>query len=150
MEHFAAFGDWSPGVKKEAICSACRTYAAVDHRGMVASCQMRLGNSKESILDSSFTDVFSRIQEDTDNLYLIMPSAKTGGCSSCYWKYVCAGGCPEHTRLAVGTSNAPSPWCELFSNLLPHYLRAIALQKKRQCEIPQGVATGRMAGRSIG
>lgn len=134
IDRFAGFGDWNPSVKKEAICSACRTYAAIDHHGKVASCQMRLSNSKESILEDSFSNVFSRVQKEAENLYLIMPSKKTGSCSACYWKHVCAGGCPEHTRLVVGSTNSPSPWCELFQGLLPHFLRAIAIQMKRRSQ----------------
>jgi len=147
IERFAAFGDWEPGVKKEAICSACRTYAAIDHRGNVASCQMRLGSSNENLLETSFSQAFSRVQGDTENLYLIRPSAKSGDCSRCYWKYICAGGCPEHTRSVVGSSNAPSPWCELFHNLLPHYLNAIALQRKRRMDMPQRGATDGVPGK---
>jgi radical SAM protein with 4Fe4S-binding SPASM domain len=134
IQRYAAFGDWNPAVKKEAICSACRNYAAIDHRGNVASCQMGLSRAKESILQDSFASVFSRLQKAEENLYLIMPNAKSGSCSKCYWRFACAGGCPEHTRIVKATTNASSPWCELYSGLLPAYLRAIAIQSKRRVE----------------
>jgi radical SAM protein with 4Fe4S-binding SPASM domain len=89
IQRYAAFGDWNPSVKKEAICSACRTYAAIDHRGNVATCQMGLSRAKDNVVTKSFSSIFSTLQQNQENLYLIAPSAKSGDCSRCYWKFAC-------------------------------------------------------------
>jgi radical SAM protein with 4Fe4S-binding SPASM domain len=134
IDRFAGFAEWSPSVKKNGVCSACRNSSALDQDGNVASCQMRMDHPWGNTTAETFSDIFERMSSAEDNRYLSRPETRTGGCSVCYWKHVCAGGCPEHTRLAEGSQNVPSPWCSVYRELLPHYLRAIAVQMKRRAE----------------
>lgn len=134
IERHAQFAEWRPASKKTTVCSSCVSSAAIDQNGNVSSCQMRLDKPAGNLHQEPFSVVFDRLQARDDNIYLVQPRAKSSDCSVCYWKHVCAGGCPEHTRAVSGTLNAPSPWCFVYRGFLPHYLRAIAAQRKRFME----------------
>lgn len=131
IERFARFAEWNLSVQKQSVCGTCKSTMSIDQDGKVASCQMRMDKSFGNINNNNLTDIFDNIRSADDNYYLTNPNAKSEDCSVCYWKFTCAGGCPEHTRIAKGTLNSPSPWCHLYQDLLPHYIRAIARQIKR-------------------
>jgi uncharacterized protein len=134
IERYARFAEWDPAVKKAAVCGTCKSTAAIDQQGQVATCQMRMDKPHGNVHNESLTSIFERMTAAKENQYLAYTRDKTGDCSNCYWKYTCAGGCPEHTRMAMGTANAPSPWCHLYRSFYPHYLRAIARQIKAGVE----------------
>lgn len=134
IDPYAAFAEWKPAMKKVGVCGSCRSSAALDQNGNVASCQMRMNEPFGSAREEAFGSIFERMRAADDNRYLADPAGRTGDCASCYWRYTCAGGCPEHSRMALGSLNAPSPWCGLYRGLLPTYLRAIATQMKRRSE----------------
>jgi uncharacterized protein len=131
IERFARFAEWNLSVQKQSVCGTCKSTMSIDHEGKVASCQMRMDKPFGNINTESLTSIFDKIKESEDNKYLAYPDTKSEDCSICYWKYTCAGGCPEHTRIALGTPNSPSPWCNLYQDLLPYYIRAVATQIKR-------------------
>jgi uncharacterized protein len=130
IENYARFAEWDLNKKKQAVCGTCRSTMSIDQQGKVASCQMHMDSPGGNVHEESLTTIFFKIRGADENKYLTNPQDKSGDCSICYWKFTCAGGCPEHTRMAMGTANSPSPWCNLYKNLLPHYLRAIAKQLK--------------------
>ncbi|MHB8871896.1 MAG: radical SAM protein, partial [Candidatus Doudnabacteria bacterium] len=131
LERFARFAEWNLRVRKQIVCGTCKSMMSLDQDGNVASCQMRIDKPFGNIKDDSLTSIFNRIKNSDFNSYLVFPNMKTESCNTCYWRYECAGGCPEHTRNALGKINAPSPWCYLYMNLFPTYIRAVALQIKR-------------------
>ena len=131
LERFARFSEWNLTVRKQIVCGSCRSTMSVDHLGNVASCQMRMDKPFGNLKNISVKAIFDNIKTSDFNSYIVSPHTKTGECISCFWRYTCAGGCPEHTRNALGTLNSPSPWCDLYMNLLPVYVRAVANQIKR-------------------
>ncbi len=135
IERFARFAEWNLTVQKKSVCGTCKSTMSIDQEGKVSSCQMRMDKSFGNISSESLTEIFDKIRQSEDNKYLTFPETKSEDCSKCYWKFSCAGGCPEHTRIALGTANAPSPWCHLYQDLLPYYLKAIATQIKRGVEV---------------
>jgi uncharacterized protein len=138
IERFSRFAEWDLTVKKLSVCGTCKSTMSIDQDGKVASCQMRMDKPFGNINDERLTLIFNRIKEADDNKYLAYPQTKSEDCSICYWKFACGGGCPEHTRMVTGTVNSPSPWCHLYQDLLPFYIRAIAKQIKRSIDCPIG------------
>ncbi|MBK9391874.1 MAG: radical SAM protein, partial [Bacteroidetes bacterium] len=131
IERFARFAEWNLSVPKQSVCGTCKSTMSIDQEGKVASCQMRMDKPFGNVNNEELASIFDKIRGADDNKYLTYPETKSEDCSICYWKYSCAGGCPEHTRIAKGTINSSSPWCHLYQDLLPHYIRAIAKQIKR-------------------
>jgi len=135
IEHYAKFAEWNLMAKKQSVCGTCKNTMAIDQEGKVASCQMRMDKSFGNVNNENLSSIFNKITTADDNKYLVNTNAKSGDCSVCYWKFTCAGGCPEHTRIVMGTANSPSPWCHLYQGLLPVYFRSIARQIKRSVEV---------------
>ena len=131
IERFARFAEWNLSVKKQVVCGSCKSMLSVDQDGGTSSCQMRMDASFGNLNTESLESVFKKIKTSEENQYIASPETKTGECAKCYWRYTCAGGCPEHTRSVCGTTNSSSPWCLLYAKLFPHYIRAIARQMKR-------------------
>lgn len=131
IERFARFAEWNLRAPKELACGTCRSMMAIDQRGTIASCQMRMDTAFGDSTIGDIADAFRDIRASADNTFLVSPHRKTGSCVTCDWRFVCAGGCPEHTRSVSGTPNTPSPWCALYMDLLPAYVRAVATQLKK-------------------
>lgn len=134
LERFARFAEWNLLVKKQIVCGTCKSTMSIDQKGDVASCQMRMNKPFGNVKNQSLSEITATIKADDSNKYIVSPDKKTKDCVTCFWRFTCAGGCPEHTRNAIGTTNSPSPWCHLYQELLPHYIKAIALQYKRASE----------------
>lgn len=130
IQNYANFAEWSPRKKKSVACGACRSSIAVSHKGDVSSCQMRLETVCGNLMTQSGEQVFKQLVEHPSNWRFVNPNEQTGGCIYCLWRYTCSGGCPEHTKLAFATYDSPSPWCKLYGDFLPIYLRAIGTQMK--------------------
>lgn len=143
LDRFARFAEWNLRVKKQTVCGTCKNTLSIDHEGRVASCQMRMDKPFGTLRDNDLGVIFENMRNSDFNRYLVHPETKTENCPACYWRYTCAGGCPEHTRNALGTVNSPSPWCYLYMNLLPTYIRAIALQIKRAIDTKQSEETAK-------
>jgi uncharacterized protein len=139
IERFARFAEWNLVVQKQSVCGSCKSTMSIDQDGGIASCQMRMNKPFGNVNEEKITSVFQKIKDAEDNKYLSYPNTKSEDCSICYWKYSCAGGCPEHTRIAKGTLNSTSPWCHLYQELLPYYIRAIAKQIKRAIDVKNEV-----------
>jgi uncharacterized protein len=133
VERYAAFGEIRFRKPKAVNCRVHRSAIAINHQGGIAACQMTLDTSYGSVDDlGGMERAFERMTSSSN----IGAMATAGDdCARCDWRYVCAGGCPEYTRAAMGDVNAVSPWCELYRSVLPQFARAIAFQLKRAVDI---------------
>ena len=127
----ARFADWNLFTPQITLCGACHNYIAVSEAGDVATCQMRLERSFGNVTKTPLMDIVKKIQSSPELRRFTAPTSVTGGCSACAYRLVCAGGCPEHTMMVADTYDSPSPWCKLFGDFLPVYIRLIALHARR-------------------
>jgi uncharacterized protein len=134
VERFARFAEWNLNKKKDVVCGTGRSTIAINQDGTASSCQMRMNVPEGEVGESSILSILDTIKSSPDNLHLVDPTQKTGDCVLCRWRYICAGGCPEHTRQIFQTTNHSSPWCELYMSFFPIYARAIATQIKRAAD----------------
>jgi uncharacterized protein len=145
---FARFAEWNLDMRKNLPCASCRAMLAVGDSGQVASCQMRLDHPVATLQDAAFDQVFDALRHSDEYKYFLHPEAKTGKCAGCIFKYTCAGGCPEHTRMVFGSNNHASPWCDLYTAMMPEYVAAIGRQMERVQNVQGGEATAGPAARS--
>jgi uncharacterized protein len=104
-------------------CGAGVNYVVVKHTGEISTCQMLLHKP------------VGKIGQDTNLVQLVrakgpnpLPSQQKEGCSSCQWRYVCAGGCPIVTWRATGRYDTRSPYCDTYFTLIPEVLRLEGLR----------------------
>jgi uncharacterized protein len=108
-------------------CGAGSNYIVVKHTGEIVGCQMHMQKSS-----------FGRVQQPIDLLTqvqkfnFIATEGRTSdqkiGCSTCQWRYVCAGGCPIMTYLSAGRYDTRSPFCDTYKALIPRVLQLEALR----------------------
>lgn len=106
------------------ICGGGKTFFAVDPKGNIAYCQMKVnqpfGNVAErhSIID--FADPIATWQIG-------------GECSQCVWRHICCGGCSALADQA-GTVGEPSVMCSLMRSTLPNIIAYMGrvLQKQNR------------------
>jgi len=134
---YARFAEWDFQRPRTSSCVSCRGMLAVGEAGQVASCQMRLDHPVATVRDEKFGQVFDSLRHSQDYTFFIHPESKTGKCAGCSFRFTCAGGCPEHTRMVFGSNNHASPWCDLYTALLPEYVSAIGRQKERAQDVAQ-------------
>lgn len=128
----AKFSEWNLNRKKTVACSTCRGSVAIGRDGAVASCQMRLNEPVGKLHTNSLQSCMEKFGEDSRTQKLYRPKGKTGGCTRCEFRFVCAGGCPQHTRDVFGDLDRPSPWCFVYGSLLPTYIEANAMHLSRR------------------
>lgn len=139
IERFARFAEWNLRKRKDIACGSCRSMLAIGQHGEISSCQMRMNVGLGKITEPDAAKVFDVIRGRDDYAHMVRPDTKTGSCADCRFRYTCAGGCPEHSRQVFGTTNTPSPWCELYTGMMPIFVRAIATQIKRGVDQHLGV-----------
>ncbi|GEM_PF-1807611 len=110
-----------PGRAYPFACGAGRQYLVIDCDGRVSHCQMEMGKPVTHI---QAADPLSIIRTSNG----IVPTAELDTCSSCIWRYRCAGGCPRFTHDNDGRSRMRAPLCEVYQRLLP---AAIHLEASR-------------------
>jgi uncharacterized protein len=132
MDRDARFAEWSLDRKKITACTSCRGYLAVGRNGDVASCQMRLDEPVGNLHIASFDECVSEFGRNTSTKLLRNPDQKTGGCTHCEFRYVCAGGCPQHTRNVYSNIDQPSPWCLVYGTLVKPYIKSCATHLARR------------------
>jgi uncharacterized protein len=131
IERFARFAEWNMHKKKLKACGVCESMLCIDNGGEVSSCQMYMEKGYGNVNTEKLSTMLSAMKTDPDNHYLIKPQKKNSPYKDCDWKFVCAGGCPEHTRTVYNTIDSKSPWCFVYKELLPVYIEAIAKQIRR-------------------
>jgi radical SAM protein with 4Fe4S-binding SPASM domain len=120
-------------------CGSGRNYLAVDPQGGISSCQMARA-PLANLASFSVADARQKLQADASMKYLIDPELRDGGCMSCFYKHTCAGGCPQHTARVHSTMNHVSPWCEVYGQLYPEYVHAVATHQYRRLKFVQANA----------
>jgi uncharacterized protein len=130
----AKFSEWTLDRKKSAACSTCRGYMAIGRDGGVASCQMRLNEPVGNLRKESVDGCVAGFDDDVRTRLLKHPEQKAGACTRCEYRYVCAGGCPQHTRDVYADFDRPSPWCHVYGSLVRPYIDASARHLARRAE----------------
>lgn len=131
---YAKFAEWSLDKKKILSCSTGRSYFAINHKAELATCQMAMNNVYGNAATEDFDEILQRINKDGKANVLTQPWLRGGACARCEFKYVCAGGCPQHTKSQYGSFGFPSPWCRVYGALLPVYVESVAKQMLRRYE----------------
>ncbi|HRQ25115.1 MAG TPA: SPASM domain-containing protein, partial [Anaerolineales bacterium] len=101
----------------------------INHEGALAQCQMLL----EKPVSHTLTDNLILQVRNGPIKNLSVDEKHT--CSTCSYRYRCAGGCPLETYRASGRWDVPSPNCRIYKTLFPHALRleGLRLLKKHGC-----------------
>jgi uncharacterized protein len=107
-------------------CGAGVNYVVVKHTGEISTCQMLLHKPVGKIGEGK--DLVQLIRAKGQNP---LPAHQKEGCSSCQWRYVCAGGCPIVTLRTSGRYDTRSPYCDTYFTLIPEVLRLEALRLMR-------------------
>jgi uncharacterized protein len=107
-------------------CGAGVNYVVVKHTGEISTCQMLLHKPVGKVGQGQ--DLIKLIRATGQNP---LPSYQKEGCSSCQWRYVCAGGCPIVTLKATGRYDTRSPYCDTYFTLIPAVLRLEGLRMLR-------------------
>ena len=116
-------------------CGVNRNYLVIDHHGSIARCHM--------IIDQPVTDIWH-----SDPLLALQTTPSPSGfhnpsveekntCSTCTWRYWCAGGCPLEALRTSGRTDVRSPYCEVYQAVFPEILRLEALRLMRYRSSPE-------------
>ena len=108
-----------------AACGLGESYLVIKHTGEVASCQMHLNRPVGHIRQGQ---VLSLVAQHTRERPIGTTIDDHTGCSTCQWRYRCAGGCPIVTFQTTGRFDARSPFCGVYKALIP---AQIALEGRR-------------------
>jgi uncharacterized protein len=108
-------------------CAAAHSYLVIDHQGRVAQCQMALDNPVTNIWAA---DPLAEVRNAPSGIPGLSVDEKDT-CSSCEWRYWCAGGCPLECYRAHGRFDAPSPFCDVYRALMPDLVRLEGLRLLR-------------------
>lgn len=122
------FGDTNFNKPVNKACGAGSNFFAVGHDGLVGICGIGLTSPFTSIFDMD--DLIDEINASNPILskHNVSDYKK---CSGCVWRKSCAGSCPMQTIGTYGSINHPSPYCEVYQQILPRVLRIKALQMIR-------------------
>ncbi len=103
-------------------CGVGLNYLVITHTGMLAQCQMHLGQPIQPDLEGDLLRMVA------GGPLLNLPVAQKEGCRECEFRHRCAGGCPVETFRATGRWDVQSPNCRLYKTLLPAALRLEGLR----------------------
>jgi radical SAM protein with 4Fe4S-binding SPASM domain len=127
IARFARFGNTTLRRTRAAFCGRGSHMIAIAHDGGLAACQMTLARRIGALDNPGVFAALTRLREEDRS---VISGPYLPRCRGCQWANVCRGGCPTHTEMLPGGPQR-SPWCSVYSQVLPSYLRAIALQAKR-------------------
>ena len=136
FERHLQFAEWNIRRKKTMACGSGRNYLAVDAKGGLSSCQMA-ATPVANLATATIGDARQTLTNSEATKYLVNPGLRTAGCSACFFKHTCAGGCPQHTANVYSTINHVSPWCEVYGSLYPIYVKAAATHLYRRLKFMQ-------------
>lgn len=103
-------------------CGVGTSYLVITHEGKVAQCQMLLEQASWPV---EGTDLLAHVQR---GFIPLMTVEQKPSCSTCPYRYLCAGGCPVETYFRTGRWDAPHPNCRIYQALLPQALRLEGLR----------------------
>jgi uncharacterized protein len=116
---FASLADRAnPARAHQFACGAGQQYMVVDCQGLIAKCQMEIGQQVTSI---SAADPLERIRSSQEGVQNTSVDSKE--CGMCPWRYRCAGGCPRVAYQQSGNYASRSPLCEVYQQILPAAIR---------------------------
>ena len=127
IARFARFGNTTLRRTRAAFCGRGRHMIAIAHDGGLAACQMTLARRIGALDNPGVFAALTRLRAEDGS---VISGPYLPRCLGCQWANVCRGGCPTHTEMLPGAPQR-SPWCSVYSQVLPSYLRAIASQAKR-------------------
>jgi len=133
FERDARFAEWNLHKKKFNACGSCRNYIAVTEAGEIRSCQMS-PSSPFNVHGHTINEALIGFQRHPNTATLAQPMLKNGACTKCEYYHVCSGGCPQHTLAVYGSTQHPSPWCKVFGEIAPVYIKAKATHLRRQLD----------------
>lgn len=106
----------------------CNQYVVVEHNGDVYPCDFfvypdwKLGNVMDAPLESF-------LELDLHKAFAYQKD-KVPACGGCEYRKYCHGGC-QKDRLAAGTLNDPTPFCESYKRFFAHALPRLNTLAKR-------------------
>ena len=116
-------------------CGVGQNYMVFDQNGRVAKCQMKICEAITTAWDS---DPLSTLQIDQISIQNLTFDEKEE-CTTCQWRYWCAGGCPLTTYRATGRYDVKSPNCNIYKALFPEALRLEGLRLLKYQDDPEVV-----------
>ena len=100
-------------------CGAGYSYFVINTHGEISKCHMTMD---DQICELDHPDIYSLIRSSSNKPQNIDINQLTD-CQDCFWKYACAGGCPEFRAYTNNDYNSKSPNCEAIQTLIPQILR---------------------------
>jgi uncharacterized protein len=113
-------------------CGAGESYVVIDCEGRISMCQMEMDREVGSIWNN---DPLLAVRSSESGFHNLEVEAKSE-CSTCPWRYWCAGGCPLLAYRSTKRNDARSPYCEVYRALLPEILRLEGLRLLRSLPAP--------------
>lgn len=105
-------------------CGVGTSYMVINQKGGIAKCHMFI---EQTVTDVHSPDPLGIIQ--LDQIGIQNPTVDTKiGCSTCTWRYHCAGGCPAVTYRATGRYDLQSPNCHIYQTIFPEVIRLEGLR----------------------
>ncbi|MCK9641565.1 MAG: radical SAM protein [Prolixibacteraceae bacterium] len=122
------FGDTSFSRPVGRACGAGSNFFAAGHDGNLGVCGLGLARPYGRLTDDG--DIIENMS--TSNVALTNANTSVyEHCKECVWRTSCAGGCPLQTKATLGRFDAPTPYCEVYKQILPRVLRIKGLQMAR-------------------
>lgn len=115
-------------------CPVGQSYLVITQRGEVARCQMQLDQPITTVYAD---DPLGMIRADRIGVQNLPVDTKLE-CSTCVWKYWCAGGCAISTFRATGRYDVRSPNCGIYKALYPDVIRLEGLRLLQQANPSAG------------
>ncbi|MBN1659471.1 MAG: radical SAM protein [Anaerolineae bacterium] len=105
-------------------CAVDHNHLAIDHYGRVSACQMAMDRPVSTVWAG---EPWRDVRDAPDRIRGLSVEDKEG-CTTCRWRYWCAGGCPLQTYRATGRYDVRSPQCAVYQALLPDMVRLEGLR----------------------
>ena len=107
-------------------CGVGDNYLVIDHHGGIAQCHMLIDETVSNIWEQDPL-LTLRTTPSINGFYNISVDEKES-CSTCEWRYWCAGGCPLEALHTNGRVEAKSPYCDIYKAVFPEILRLEGLR----------------------
>lgn len=109
-------------------CDAGYSGATINHEGSVFICQATMDKKPIGHVSDKHTLLQMIWDQNTLSELTIKSVYDYKDCKNCQWMLVCGGGCPVTNFNASGSIASPSPYCEIFKEMIPKLIRIKALQ----------------------
>lgn len=121
MKHYSLLDKLNfPGIRvSEYNCMGGSNYITVTQSGMVMSCPSM--ESAAGSLESE--DILEEVRSYDKKFFPDSSVEYIKGCSACYWKYTCAGGCKLERKYHSENNPAIHSKCKIYKELLPYLLK---------------------------